>query len=208
VTYEVEQSAEVLNRVWSELRPFVLNRLDLLRKNLPMASRCPATGPLFRATIVRMEQWVVRADEHGPAFWGEFQQLHDEIHELWSWIFAGLPGADADKFGDLLGQAGFTYSQVRKLLENQPKKKGRPEGSLSRDLKNRPNESTEDNGRALYLTACGLKLSGWTVPRITNELCDCGRANHDLCEDRFKKGIARVKKLLEKYSGSTTPARR
>jgi hypothetical protein len=188
--------ADALNLVrstWAGLRPEWVNELLILKQALADGiDRLPATGALYRAYIPRVESWIAARD-NAPERWTETEEaLNREILELRSWIVAGLRGkkesrpASADKLGVILNSAGFLYPQTRKLAELPPSPRGRPAGTTSREL---------------YLTACDLWLGGnWSYPEITNRLCECDALTHAGCEEKFRKGIKAVRKLLRKYN--------
>ena len=198
--YECYLPSNVLRATWAGLRPHFVNELLIFRKYLPMADRLPATSVLYRAYVTRLESWIAALD-NVPESWNETAEaLNIEILELRSWILAGLREkkeflrAAIDMLGDILNSAGFSYPQTRNLVESRPSTKGAPIGNRT------PREVT--------LTACDLWLSGWSYPKITNALCKCGALRHSGCEEKFRKGIKNVCKLLRKYNLNHNAPRR
>lgn len=113
--------------------------------------------------------------------------LMKEADELLDWILpSGVPLSPEEivKTISSMEQVGFDVKSRAEFLK-----------IARRSKKGAPPKMREQTIRALE-----MRLADRSWGSLTRALCKCGLPNHNLyCQDRIKKQVRRLKKLLDKY---------
>jgi hypothetical protein len=121
----------------------------------------------------------------------ETRELISQLVELDSWLHE--PGVNEIECGNWLTASGYSYDGTSKLIEKAKKMQ-----------RGRPPIKRQTTVAGLDARKRDAKLS-WQA--LANQLCDCGRPDHDeRCSETLRKSAAQLEKVLKKYREAPIPA--
>jgi hypothetical protein len=154
-----------------------------LRANAPDPAKHPIFRPLWEGFVLRIESYLETPQENRS-----LEKLA-ELEEFRSWVIGGKRPAwtgEHETFaGNVFVERGATYGDAQKKISEVRKLgSGRPRSNVAIAI------------RGLELKTLNPSLH-WR--HVANQVCDCGRSQHDDCLDRLNGAVVDLRSFMKKY---------